>query len=82
MSSSPFLLLRVPSLFIRTSCRAEGFEANLKTETGLWDLVVREMWAGRRMADQHKVLLHCHAVSCPSPDLQSPYRTAELTSDC
>ncbi|XP_056457584.1 DENN domain-containing protein 3-like isoform X1 [Gadus chalcogrammus] len=54
ISSSPFLLLRVPSLCIRTACRAEGFEANLKTETGLWDLVIREMWAGRRMADQHK----------------------------
>ncbi|KAJ3598250.1 hypothetical protein NHX12_001761 [Muraenolepis orangiensis] len=52
--SAPFLRLRVPSLHIHTSCRAEVFEANLKTETHLWDLVVREMWAGRKMADQHK----------------------------
>lgn len=31
------------------------FEANLKTETELWNLVIKEMWAGRKMADQHKV---------------------------
>ncbi|CAL8237913.1 unnamed protein product, partial [Merluccius merluccius] len=54
ISSAPFLLLRIPSLRIHTFCRAEVFEANLKTETHLWDLVIREMWAGRKMADQHK----------------------------
>jgi hypothetical protein len=63
------MLLRIPSLKLRVRGRKEAFEANLKTETGLWDLVIREMWAGRRMADQHKVLLHGHAMSCPSPKL-------------
>lgn len=52
---APFLLVRVPSLRISTSSRPEVFEANLKTETELWDLLVKEMWAGRKMADQHKV---------------------------
>ncbi|XP_077433006.1 DENN domain-containing protein 3-like [Vanacampus margaritifer] len=54
MASAPFLLVRIPSLRIRTSGRLEAFEANLKTETDLWNLVVKEMWAGRKMADQHK----------------------------
>uniref|UniRef100_A0A671U674 DENN domain containing 3 n=1 Tax=Sparus aurata TaxID=8175 RepID=A0A671U674_SPAAU len=54
IASAPFLLVRIPSLRIRTSGRPEVFEANLKTETELWNLVVKEMWAGRRMADQHK----------------------------
>uniref|UniRef100_A0A7N8Y7J1 DENN domain-containing protein 3-like n=1 Tax=Mastacembelus armatus TaxID=205130 RepID=A0A7N8Y7J1_9TELE len=53
-ASASFLLLRIPSLHIHTSSRPEVFEANLKTETELWNLVVREMWAGRKMADQHK----------------------------
>ncbi|XP_042345689.1 DENN domain-containing protein 3-like [Plectropomus leopardus] len=52
--SAPFLLVRIPSLRIQTSGRLEVFEANLKTETELWNLVVKEMWAGRKMADQHK----------------------------
>ncbi|KAM7383540.1 hypothetical protein PAMP_003184 [Pampus punctatissimus] len=51
---APFLLVRIPSLRIQTSGRTEVFEANLKTETELWNLVVKEMWAGRKMADQHK----------------------------
>lgn len=55
IASAPFLLVRIPSLRIRTSGRPEVFEANLKTETELWNLVVKEMWAGCRMADQHKV---------------------------
>ncbi|GAA6227072.1 DENN domain-containing protein 3-like isoform X2 [Lates japonicus] len=54
IASAPFLLVRIPSLRIQTSCRHEVFEANLKTETELWNLVVKEMWAGRKMADQHK----------------------------
>ncbi|KAM6910026.1 DENN domain-containing protein 3-like isoform 1-T1 [Xenentodon cancila] len=54
IASAPFLLVRIPSLRIQTSSRPEMFEANLKTETELWNLVVKEMWAGRRMADQHK----------------------------
>lgn len=55
IASAPFLLVRIPSLRIQTSSRPEVFEANLKTETELWNLVVKEMWAGRKMADQHKV---------------------------
>ncbi|KAM4631110.1 DENN domain-containing protein 3 [Polymixia lowei] len=54
VSSAPFLLLRIPSLKLRVRGRKEGFEANLKTETELWNLMVKEMWAGRNMADQHK----------------------------
>lgn len=55
VSSAPFLLLRIPSLKLRVRGRKEAFEANLKTETDLWNLMVKEMWAGRNMADQHKV---------------------------
>nr|XP_057902517.1 DENN domain-containing protein 3 isoform X2 [Doryrhamphus excisus] len=54
VSSAPFLLLRIPSLKLRVRGRREAFEANLKTETELWHLMVKEMWAGRDMADQHK----------------------------
>ncbi|XP_028276114.1 DENN domain-containing protein 3 isoform X2 [Parambassis ranga] len=54
VSSAPFLLLRIPSLKIRVRGRKESFEANLKTETELWNLMVKEMWAGRTIADQHK----------------------------
>uniref|UniRef100_A0A673B4I4 DENN domain-containing protein 3-like n=1 Tax=Sphaeramia orbicularis TaxID=375764 RepID=A0A673B4I4_9TELE len=54
ISSAPFLLLRIPSLRIQTTSRPEVFEANLKSETELWNLLVKEMWAGRKMADQHK----------------------------
>ncbi|XP_028326168.1 DENN domain-containing protein 3-like isoform X2 [Gouania willdenowi] len=53
-ASSPFLLVRIPSLRIQTSGPLELFEANLKAEAELWCLMVKEMWAGRRMADQHK----------------------------
>ncbi|XP_059196232.1 DENN domain-containing protein 3-like isoform X2 [Centropristis striata] len=53
-ASAPFLLGRIPSLRIQTSSRLEVFEANLKTETELWNLMVKEMWAGRKIADQHK----------------------------
>lgn len=55
VSSAPFLLLRIPSLKLRVVGRKEAFEANLKTETELWHLMVKEMWAGRLIADQHKV---------------------------
>lgn len=55
IASAPFLLVRIPSLRIRSSSRPEVFEANLKTETELWNLVVKEMWAGRKLADEHKV---------------------------
>ncbi|XP_058502765.1 DENN domain-containing protein 3-like [Solea solea] len=54
IASAPFLLVRIPSLRIQTTSRPEVFEANLKTETDLWNLLVIEMWAGRKMADQHK----------------------------
>ncbi|KAM4724802.1 DENN domain-containing protein 3 isoform 2-T2 [Anableps anableps] len=54
VSSAPFLVLRIPSLKIRVHGRKETFEANLKTETELWNLMVKEMWAGRIIADQHK----------------------------
>ncbi|XP_055020182.1 DENN domain-containing protein 3-like isoform X2 [Boleophthalmus pectinirostris] len=54
VSSAPVLLLRIPSLRIKCSSRPEVFEANLKTETELWNLIVKEMWTGRKMADQHK----------------------------
>ncbi|KAM9738310.1 DENN domain-containing protein 3 isoform 3-T3 [Menidia menidia] len=54
VSSAPFLLLRIPSLKLRVRGRKETFEANLKTETELWNLMIKEMWAGRVIADQHK----------------------------
>lgn len=56
LASAPFLLVRTASLHIQTSSMTKVFEANLKTETELWHLAVKEMWAGRKMADQHKVL--------------------------
>lgn len=56
LATAPFVLVRTPSLHIQTSSMSKVFEANLKTETELWLLAVKEMWAGRRMADQHKVL--------------------------
>lgn len=61
LASAPFLLVRTPSLHIQTSSMPKVFEANLKTETELWHLVVKEMWAGRKMADQHKVQLEIFA---------------------
>ncbi|XP_043088969.1 DENN domain-containing protein 3 isoform X2 [Puntigrus tetrazona] len=54
ISSAPFLLLRIPALKIKTSLRKEMFEANLKSECDLWHLMIKEMWAGRKMADSHK----------------------------
>ncbi|XP_037236442.1 DENN domain-containing protein 3 [Falco rusticolus] len=49
-----FLLLRIPTLRIKTFYKKEVFEANLKTECDLWYLIVKEMWAGKKMADDHK----------------------------
>ncbi|XP_007249779.3 DENN domain-containing protein 3 [Astyanax mexicanus] len=54
ISAAPFLLLKIPSLKIKSSLRKEYFEANLKSECDLWSLMIKEMWAGRRMADDHK----------------------------
>ncbi|XP_063041761.1 DENN domain-containing protein 3 isoform X2 [Engraulis encrasicolus] len=54
LSSAQFLLLRIPSLKIKSSLRKETFEANLKSECDLWNLMVKEMRAGRKMADEHK----------------------------
>lgn len=50
-----FLLLRIPTLKIKVASKKETFEANLKTECDLWHLLVKEMWAGRKLADDHKV---------------------------
>ncbi|XP_050993217.1 DENN domain-containing protein 3 isoform X2 [Labeo rohita] len=54
ISSAPFLLLRIPTLKIKTSLRKEMFEANLKSECDLWHLMIKELWAGKKMADNHK----------------------------
>ncbi|XP_047006717.1 DENN domain-containing protein 3 isoform X1 [Ictalurus punctatus] len=54
ISSAPLLLLRIPSLKIKTSLRRETFEANLKSECDLWHLMIKELWAGRKLADEHK----------------------------
>ncbi|XP_014860230.1 PREDICTED: DENN domain-containing protein 3-like [Poecilia mexicana] len=78
MASAPFLLVRILSLRIKTFSRPELFEANLKTETGLWNLIIKEMWAGRKMGDQDKdpqcmtqaltnVLLMGAVVGCVNP---------------
>lgn len=55
ISSAPLLFLRIPTLKIKTSLRTETFEANLKSECDLWHLMIKELWAGRKMADEHKV---------------------------
>ncbi|XP_076846706.1 DENN domain-containing protein 3 isoform X2 [Brachyhypopomus gauderio] len=60
ISAAPILLLRVPTLKIKSTLRKEIFEANLKTECDLWGLMVKEMWAGRCMADAHKDPQHMH----------------------
>ncbi|KAM8967231.1 DENN domain-containing protein 3 isoform 2-T2 [Pelodytes ibericus] len=53
-TTTAFLVLRIPALRIKTSSRKETFEANLKSECDLWHLMIKEMWAGRKMADNHK----------------------------
>ncbi|XP_068094187.1 DENN domain-containing protein 3 isoform X2 [Hyperolius riggenbachi] len=52
--TSVFLVLRIPMLRIKASTRKDVFEANLKGECELWNLMIKEMWAGRKMADDHK----------------------------
>ncbi|KAG8549642.1 hypothetical protein GDO81_020370 [Engystomops pustulosus] len=54
ISTSAFLLLRIQTLRIKASTRKDVFEANLKSECELWQLMIKEMWAGRKMADTHK----------------------------
>ncbi|XP_069588080.1 DENN domain-containing protein 3 [Ranitomeya imitator] len=54
ISTSAFLLLRIQSLRIKASTRKDVFEANLKSECELWQMMIKEMWAGRNMADSHK----------------------------
>ncbi|XP_008071354.1 DENN domain-containing protein 3 [Carlito syrichta] len=49
-----FLLRRIPTLKIKMVSKKEVFEANLKTECDLWHLMVKEMWAGKKLADDHK----------------------------
>lgn len=54
-STVAFLLLKIPTLKIKTVAKKEVFEANLKSECDLWHLMVKEMWAGKKLADDHKV---------------------------
>ncbi|XP_024903359.1 DENN domain-containing protein 3, partial [Pteropus alecto] len=49
-----FLLLRIPTLKIKMVSKKEVFEASLRRECDLWHLMVKEMWAGRKLADSHK----------------------------
>ncbi|KAB0366774.1 hypothetical protein FD754_010930 [Muntiacus muntjak] len=74
-----FLLLRIPTLKIKTASKKEVFEANLKTECDLWHLMVKEMWAGRKLADDHKdpqyvqqALTHILLMDAVVGTLQSP----------
>ncbi|XP_062914692.1 DENN domain-containing protein 3 isoform X4 [Mobula hypostoma] len=48
-----FFPLRIPALKVKTQLK-EPFVANLKTERDLWQLIVKEMWAGSTMANKHK----------------------------
>ncbi|KAL7984014.1 hypothetical protein Chor_002584, partial [Crotalus horridus] len=54
-SSITFLLLKIPTLKIKMKYKKDVFEANLKSECDLWHLMVKEMCAGKKMADDHKV---------------------------
>lgn len=87
ISSAQFLLLRIPSLKIKSSRRKETFEANLKSECDLWSLMVKEMWAGRKMADEHKVqsLLKHYSSTTLTVEvyfvaLHDPYSTKTLSN--
>ncbi|KAM9198618.1 DENN domain-containing protein 3 [Dugong dugon] len=53
-TTAVFLLLRIPTLKIKMVSKKEVFEANLKSECDLWHLMVKEMWAGKKLADDHK----------------------------
>ncbi|XP_033616780.1 DENN domain-containing protein 3 isoform X3 [Fukomys damarensis] len=55
-----FLLLRIPTLKIKMASKKEVFEANLKSECDLWHLMVKEMWAGKKLADDHKDPQYVH----------------------
>uniref|UniRef100_UPI00398EDBFB DENN domain-containing protein 3 isoform X3 n=1 Tax=Pristiophorus japonicus TaxID=55135 RepID=UPI00398EDBFB len=48
-----FFPLRIPALKIKSTLK-EPFVGNLKNERDLWQLIVKEMWAGKTMADKHK----------------------------
>ncbi|XP_037354764.1 DENN domain-containing protein 3 isoform X2 [Talpa occidentalis] len=74
-----FLVLRIPTLKIKTAARKDAFEANLKTECDLWCLMVKEMWAGKQLADGHKdpqyiqqALTHALLMDAVVGTLQSP----------
>ncbi|XP_028342543.1 DENN domain-containing protein 3-like isoform X3 [Physeter macrocephalus] len=74
-----FLLLRIPTLKIKMVSKKEVFEANLKTECDLWHLMVKEMWAGKKLADDHKdpqyvqqALTHVLLMDAVVGALQSP----------
>ncbi|XP_032078728.1 DENN domain-containing protein 3 isoform X1 [Thamnophis elegans] len=53
-STVTFLLLKIPTLKIKVKYKKDVFEANLKSECDLWHLMVKEMCAGKKMADDHK----------------------------
>ncbi|XP_015991472.2 DENN domain-containing protein 3 isoform X2 [Rousettus aegyptiacus] len=53
-TTTVYLLLKIATLKIRMVSKKEVFEANLKRECDLWHLMVKEMWAGRKLADSHK----------------------------
>nr|XP_044637044.1 LOW QUALITY PROTEIN: DENN domain-containing protein 3 [Equus asinus] len=74
-----FLVLRIPTLKIKMVSKKEVFEANLKTECDLWHLMVKEMWAGKKLADDHKdpqyvqqALTHVLLMDAVVGTLQSP----------
>ncbi|XP_066121675.1 DENN domain-containing protein 3 isoform X1 [Saccopteryx bilineata] len=73
------LFLRIPTLKIKVVSKKEVFEANLKTECDLWHLMVKEMWAGKKLADDHKdpqyiqqALTHVLLMDAVVGTLQSP----------
>ncbi|KAM5210866.1 DENN domain-containing protein 3 isoform 1-T3 [Hipposideros larvatus] len=74
-----FLVLRIPTLKIKIVSKKEVFEANLKTECDLWHLMVKEMWAGKKLAEAHKdpqyiqqALTHVLLMDAVVGTLQSP----------
>ncbi|KAG8515468.1 DENN domain-containing protein 3, partial [Galemys pyrenaicus] len=78
-STVAFLVLRIPTLKIKVASRRDVFEANLKAECELWRLMVKEMWAGRQLADDHKdpqyiqqALTHALLMDAVVGTLQSP----------
>lgn len=78
-TTAAILFLRVPTLKIKIVSKKEVFEANLKTECDLWHLMVKEMWAGKKLADVHKdpqyiqqALTHVLLMDAVVSTLQSP----------